>query len=138
MTDVEKRQVRADRRCGGCWALARERIKDAKSILDVCTRGEVHVFAVHVKAHTEVVLRLIDVEVPGVLRRDGKCEIFRNDGGIIADERRWDIALWSKAWAGSLMRSDVAIFWQCLEGEYSPMSVDFLIVDLISPPVLRS
>ena len=79
-------------------------------------------FAVHVKAHTEVVLRLIDVEVPGVLRRDDKCAIFRNDGEIIVDERRWGIALWSEvderrwgialwseAWAGSLMRSDVDV-----------------------------
>ena len=56
-------------------------------------------------------MRLTDVEVPGVLRRDARCAIFRNDGGIIVDERRWDIALWSKAWADSLMRRSVAILW---------------------------
>ena len=73
-------------------------------------------FVIRVKEHSEVVLRLIDVEVPGVLRRDGRCAIFRNDGGIIVDERRWDIALWSKAWADSLMRRSVAIFVDVRKG----------------------
>ena len=35
---------------------------------------------------------------------DDACAIFRNNREIIVDERRWDIALWSKAWAGSLVR----------------------------------
>ena len=67
-------------------------------------------FLIHVEEHAEVFLRLIDVEVPGVLRKDGRCATFRDDEGIIVDERRWDITLWSKAWADSLMRRSVAIF----------------------------
>ena len=87
-----------------------------KGILDVCTRGEVHVFLIHVEEHAEVFLRLTDVETPGVPRRDGRCAIFRNDGGIIVDEKRWDIALWSKAWADSLMRRSVAIIFLATSG----------------------
>ena len=65
------------------------------------------------KEHAEVACLPIRVEkeaVLAVLGRDDECVILRNDRGIIVDERRWNIALWSEAWAGSLVRRSVAIF----------------------------
>ena len=74
MTDVEKRRVRIGRRCSECWNLAREKFHGdvAKDI---------------VKEHTEVACWLIDVEEAATLWRDDECGIFRNDFGIIVDER---------------------------------------------------
>ena len=76
------------------------------------------------------------------IRRNEDDAIFHDDGRVIVDERQWDIALWSKAWAGSLMRRSVAIFGNVRKGNVllirTSVLVDFLIVDPVSPLVLRS
>ena len=74
LTNVEKRRVRIGRRCSECWNLAIEKFHGdvAKDI---------------VKVHTEVACWLIDVEEAATLWRDDECGIFRNDFGIIVDER---------------------------------------------------
>ena len=91
------------------------------------------------KEHTEIACWLIGVEETAVLGRDDECVTFRNDRKNIVDERRWGIALWSKAWAGSLVRRSVANF-SVRKGNllYELRCSDSLIVDPVSPLVLRS